>query len=311
MTILFLVLFVAWIIAHTKTSRKDAKLISKIHPYRRMMAFIMPKRNESIVFYDIYIKADQLLKYIEAKKKDLSCDVTHLLVSATSLAAMKVPQMNRFVSGYRLYQRDQVQITFSMKRKRLNKKAKISAVKLTVDPSMTFANICQKTSEKINVERSEKKTYADKEFDLLNILPRPLLRLGVSLLKTLDYYNLLPVSFTKNDPMYSSFFIANLGSLGMPPGYHHLYEWGNCPFFMMAGLIGDKPVVKDGVYVPQKTLHLRVTYDERIEDGFTANSGIEVVKTVLENPQEYLGCMKSDGSDQFTFSEICQKLNIK
>ena len=65
----FVVVVVLWIIAHLKTSRPDGILLSKLHPFRRLMAYIMPTRNESVVYFDQYIDADQLLSYLEEAKK--------------------------------------------------------------------------------------------------------------------------------------------------------------------------------------------------------------------------------------------------
>src|SRR5690606_18097058 len=118
-----------------------------------------------------------------------------------------------------------------------NKKAKLSAVKKNLDPSWTFRDLCENLQTEINVERSGKRTYADKEFDVFRLLPRPLMVGAQKFISLLDYYNLLPGGFIAGDGMYTSMFIANLGSVGMGPGYHHLYEWGNCPLFMMAGKI--------------------------------------------------------------------------
>jgi hypothetical protein len=115
--------------------------------------------------------------------------------------------------------------------------------------------------------------------------------------KTLDYYNVLPASFIVNDGLYTSMFIANLGSVGMDAGFHHLYEWGNCPLFLMAGKVEERPVVHDGAVVARKQLHVRWSYDERIEDGLTASFGIESVIRALEHPYEYFGCLAEDGSD--------------
>ncbi|MBW2253746.1 MAG: hypothetical protein JRI25_04020, partial [Deltaproteobacteria bacterium] len=39
------ILLVLWVLAEMKTSRPDGDLI-KVHPYRRMLTFVMPKRNE-------------------------------------------------------------------------------------------------------------------------------------------------------------------------------------------------------------------------------------------------------------------------
>ena len=161
----------------------------------------------------------------------------------------------------------------------------------------TFEGMCTHLEQNIKVERSEKKTYADKEFDLFKLIPRPRMGGAQKLLSGLDYYNLLPGGFIKGDAMYTSIFVANLGSVGMDPGYHHLYEWGNCPLFMMVGRITERPVVEDGEIVVRKQMHVRWSFDERIDDGLSANYGINAVKRALENPYEYLGCLAEDGRD--------------
>ena len=40
------------VIAHFKTSRADGILVGKVHPYRRLMWFVMPTRNECVVYYE-------------------------------------------------------------------------------------------------------------------------------------------------------------------------------------------------------------------------------------------------------------------
>ncbi|MBW1880876.1 MAG: 2-oxo acid dehydrogenase subunit E2, partial [Deltaproteobacteria bacterium] len=149
----------------------------------------------------------------------------------------------------------------------------------------------------VKVERSGQQTAADKEFALFSAFPRPLLRLSVLAANTLDYFNLLPAFFIEGDAMYTSLFVANLGSLHMGAGYHHLYEWGTCPLFLMVGQVEERPVVRDGKVVVGKVLPLRYSYDERIDDGLNARFGIEAAKRVLENPEMELGCIAEDGSD--------------
>ena len=68
--------------------------------------------------------------------------------------------------------------------------------------------------------------------------------------------------------------------------------------FMMTGKIEDRPAVVDGQVVVRKTLHIRWSYDERIDDGLNARFGINAVHRALENPFEYFGCLAHDGSDR-------------
>ena len=99
-------------------------------------------------------------------------------------------------------------------------------------------------------------------------------------------------AFTANknlsiSPYFS--FIANLGSLNMRAGFHHLFEWGNCPLFMMVGRAEEKPVVVDGEVKVQKQLHIRWTYDERIDDGLSSNYGMTTFRETLEDPASVFG----------------------
>ncbi|MCA9518864.1 MAG: 2-oxo acid dehydrogenase subunit E2 [Myxococcales bacterium] len=290
-------LIVVLTLLNLKTSRSDGTYMGRIHPFRKLMFYIMPTRSESIVLYDDYASVEELERYLEQVNKRFHVDVTHAIVAAIANGMKKAPSMNRFVVGRRLYQRKGIWITFSMKRKKLDKQAKLAAVKRLIPEDQSFFGLCAGLEENIKVERSDTKTYLDKELGLLSKIPRPVLKVGVSLLKWLDYNNLLPADFIKNDAMYTGVFAANLGSLGMNAGYHHLYEWGTCPLFIMIGAIEERPVVVDGQVVVKRVIPLRFTYDERIDDGLNAGLGIKGVVDALEHPFELLGCVAADGSD--------------
>ncbi len=274
-----------------KTSRPDGAAMKKVHKYRKMMAHLMPTKAESIVLFDDYVDAEKLLEYVKAARDRFHCDITHCVVAACAIGVHENPSMNRFVTGRRLYQRYGSWITFSMKRKKMEKSAKVSIAKIRFPASVNFEEAADLMNARINHERSDTKTYVDKELDLFMLFPRPVLKAMINLVKWLNYYNLLPKSFIENDAMFTSMVVANLGSVGMKPGYHHLYEWGTSPLFLMVGKLEERPVVVDGEIVVRKQLHLRYTYDERIDDGLTARFGIEAVRRVLEDPFHRLGCL--------------------
>ncbi len=293
----FLLLLVAlWVAANMKTSRPDGTLL-EYPTYRRMLHTILPTRNESVVYFDRVIRAEPLEAYLKEAKAAFGGDITHATVAALNIGLAENPRMNQFVVGNRMYARKGRWVTFSMKRKAMNKKAGVSAVKLEMRDGETFRELVERINGKVQVERSGVKTAADKEFDLFGMLPRPLLLLLRRVLVWLDWYNLLPGFFIRDDGMYTSAFVANLGSLGMGAGYHHLYEHGTCPLFLMFGQIEERAVVEDGKVVAARVLPIRFTYEERIADGLTARFGIETVARVLSEPHVWLGCLKEDGSD--------------
>jgi hypothetical protein len=281
-----------------KTSRPDGTLV-RMQPFRRIMQYLMPTRNESVVYFDAQVDATKLLAYLEKARAKFEGNVTHATVAASGIALSATPRMNQFVIGRRLYARRGKWLTFSMKRKKLDRESKIGTVKLEFLDGETFEQWCARVNAGIGVERSGKKTSGDKELDLFNLLPRPFLRTTAWAIGQLNYYNLLPGDFIKDDPMHTSLFIANLGSLNMGPGYHHLYEYGTCPLFIMFGKVEDAPMVQNGEVVVRPRLPIRFSYDERIDDGLNARFGIDKILEVLGDPEKWLGCVAADGSDCF------------
>lgn len=267
--------------------RKDAERITDLPTYRQLMPFLMPTRNESVVYYDTYVHAEKLEEYLKSLGDNPhKVTLTHCLLKACAMGIKENPKMNRFVCGYRLYQRNKIEISFSMKKEKVSR-SPIKVVKMEMIPEQSIEELADRITSRLQVERSDKKTYTDKEVNLVTRLPRFLIRFLVGFLRWLDAYNLLPYSFIKNDPMYSSLFIANLGTIGMDAGFHHLYEYGTIPLFGMVGQVRDMAMVEDGKVVPRRILHIRWTYDERIDDGLTSGIGINSVVRILEDPFTY------------------------
>jgi hypothetical protein len=285
---LLLVPVVLWCLAEWKTSRPDG-VLERVHPFRRILGFLLPSRNGAVVYFDAYADAGNLLEFLRRQKEaETGADMTHVVIAAANIALARTPKMNRFVVGHRLYMRNARWLSFSMKRKRLDREASISTVKLRMNDGETFPQLVERMNGGIKEERSGKKTRTDQEIDLFNALPRPVLRAGVNLLLWLDDHNLLPGWYIDGDPLFTSIFVANLGSLGMGAGYHHLFEYGNCPLFIMVGKVEDRVVPVDGVPTVRPMVHVRFTYEERIEDGLNARFGIDALMEVLADPAPWL-----------------------
>ncbi len=105
--------------------------------------------------------------------------------------------------------------------------------------------------------------------------------------RRLNHWNLVPASMIANDPMFASAFVANLGSVGIDACYHHNYEYGTIPIFVVMGRLHRAPVVvgENEIEVRQ-VFELKYTYDERIEDGFYCARGLERLQYLLEHPGE-------------------------
>ena len=56
----------------------------------------------------------------------------------------------------------------------------------------------------------------------------------------LDYFGLLPMKLKRISPFHGSLFITSMASLGLPPIYHHIYNFGNVPVFVAFGITERK-----------------------------------------------------------------------
>ena len=281
------VLGVAWLAAELRTSRPDGTHV-RVAPVRRMMLAILGSRAESVVYYDAWVEAEPLERFLASARKACGADITHAVVAAAGIALAATPCMNRFVSNGRMYQRNARSLTFSLKRERLRREAQLSTVKLRFEDGETFPGWCDRVNASIAEERSGRTTRADREYAWLDQLPGPLLRLAARCVMALDRVGLLPGFFLEADPLFTSIFVANLGSIGMGAGYHHLFEYGNCPLFITVGRTEERPATREGRVEMRAMLHLRFTYDERIEDGLNARYGIDRIVKVLTEPERWL-----------------------
>jgi hypothetical protein len=77
-----------------------------------------------------------------------------------------------------------------------------------------------------------------------------------------------------------------MGSLGIPPIYHHLYDFGNLPVF---GAFGCKrralEVEEDGSVVQRKYLDVKFVLDERIVDGYYYAAFFKHYRAILRHPE--------------------------
>jgi pyruvate/2-oxoglutarate dehydrogenase complex dihydrolipoamide acyltransferase (E2) component len=194
------------------------------------------------------------------------------------------PGLNRFVSGGRIYQRNEVSISFAAKRQ-MRDDAPFVTIKLVFPKDESFDACIGRIRSFVHEGRSGKARAVDTEVNLATRLPGFVLKAGVRALRSLDDMNLMPGAMIANDPMYSSLFAANIGSVGIDDVAHHLYEYGSCSVFGVVGRVkktvfvgdDDRPVVRDG-------LKIRWTFDERINDGLYCAASLGIARAVLEDP---------------------------
>ena len=269
--------------------RPDGDLVRDESPVRRIMPYLMRGRNESAVYHDTLYRIGSARDWLRAYNRSHPQRATmfHLLAYACLVALEARPRLNRFISGGRTYQRRQVSVSFVAKKEMTDEGAG-ATVKLVRPQAETFPAFSARMARLID-EARETERAVDREVGLVMALPGPLVRLLVALVRALDRVNLLPWFMMKNDPMYSSLFLANLGSMGVSDVYHHLYEYGTVSIFGAMSAPRRAALVSDGELAVEDTLSVRWTFDERIDDAFSCASSLAMVRDILESPELHLG----------------------
>jgi hypothetical protein len=272
--------------------RSDGDRVKGLSPERRFMPFMMPTRNESLVFheqsYDIG-KTRRWLRDFNRANPPQSATMFHLFLWASAQGLDRFPPMNRFVLGRRIYQRRGVHISFAAK-KEFSATAPIVTVKKSFAPNEPFAPAVKDMTDRIGEGRGSDQRRVDKELRLALMLPGLILRFVLWFLRKLDFFNLMPRSMIESDPMYASLFVANLGSVGLDNTFHHLYEYGTISIFAVMGTQKKALVVgRDGSPEVREVLQIRWTLDERIIDGMYAGESMQLVKKIMEDPERYIG----------------------
>jgi hypothetical protein len=262
--------------------RPDATLVRDLSPIRRFMPFVSPRRNDSLVYFEHEVDVEAALAFAaeRSRVRDAARPVTlfHLVLRAISLVLAERPRLNRFTAGGRIWQRDGVWITFSAKL-RIEDGAPVITVKRRIDPEAGLDALVDRVLGGLGEGRSGAPSTSDREVGLLLRLPVPLIRSALGLARAADAFGLLPRAMIDSDPMFCSVFVANLGSVGLDAGFHHLWEYGSCPIFCVIGRVRPGPAGR-------RVVTLKWTYDERVEDGLYCARSLERLRELLENPDK-------------------------
>lgn len=268
-------------------TRSDGTLAKDLPLTRLMMPVLMKTRTESTVYFEQELDVTATQRRIDAFNQahpETKITLFHVYMWALTRALAERPRLNRFVSGGRIYDRKGVWLSFAAKKRRLDDTAALVTVKRQLAGDATLEDVARALHDEVKAGRSDTPRTVDKELSLLFRLPFFLLRLVWWGMGVLDRWNLLPASVIEADPLFTSVFVANLGSVGLDAAFHHLYEWGNCPFFAALGRTRDVRT-DDGV---RTVATVRYAFDERIDDGLSCAHALARVKALVEAGEQAL-----------------------
>lgn len=274
---------------HRFGDRPDGRKLRTIPPMLRFMPYIMPKRSDALNYYADSFEITDIEPYCRAKIKEgmINFSILHILIAAYVRTVSERPALNRFVSGQKIYNHDgDISVVMTIKRS-MRLSAEDTCIKVHFTPYDTINDVYRKFDEIVQANKRENEVNQfDKLNRLLLMIPGLLCRWTVKFLGFLDYFGLLPKKLIELSPFHGSMIITSMGSLGIKPIYHHIYDFGNLPLFISYGAKRSAVTLdKDGNVYKRKYIDVKVVMDERICDGYYYSSVLKCIRKYVENPK--------------------------
>ena len=270
--------------------RMDGRRVYSIVPMSKLTAYFMPTRVGASNYISDSVEVGNIDRYIHEKRRQglKHFGLTHVFLAAYVRAVAEYPALNRFIAGQKIYHRFDITCSMVIK-KEMNSDSPDTTIKVNFDPADTAADVYEKFNAVVQgvKETQELNTGFDKVTRIFDIIPSLLLSFVIWLLRMLDYFGLLPVEIQKLSPFHASMFITSMGSLGIPPIFHHLYDFGTMPQFCAFGAKRtERTLNSQGEPVTRKYVDFTWVTDERICDGFYYAAVLKKMKSYLNHPEQ-------------------------
>ena len=270
--------------------RTDGRKVRTLSPMAQITSYFQVERNTCSNLFEESFEISHVERYIRAKRREGYTDfgITHVLLAAYVRGIAKYPQLNRFISGQKVYSRGaDIQYCMVVK-KEMTVESPDTSIKVHLSPRDTAIDVYNKLNAAVESVKAtqELDSSLDSLIMYFTMIPSVIMKFVVWLLKLLDYFGLLPRFLLELSPFHGSLFFTSMGSLGIRPIYHHLYDFGNLPVF---GAFGMKrkayEVQEDGSVVKRKYIDVKFVLDERIVDGFYYATFFKYYRRLMAHPE--------------------------
>ncbi len=267
---------------------KEGRRVKTITPMNVFMPYIMKDRNDASNFISDEIDIGAIEDYVFKKRSEglKSFGIMHVIIAAYVRALTEKPGVNRFIRGQRIWARNNVEVMLTIK-KEMKLNSPDTCIKIFPELTDTAEDIYNRINELVLENKQDGESDFDKTAKALTSIPGLVIRGAVGLLYFFDYFGLLPRFLTKVSPFHGSFFITSMGSLGIPPIYHHIYNFGNVPVFLSFGAKRYETYVDgDGNVKERKMVDFKIVTDERICDGYYYAAFLKTMRFYFKHPEK-------------------------
>lgn len=265
--------------------RKEGRRIRSLSPLQMVKSYIMPTRNDACNQFADSLEVSEAEVWLRQKRKEgyKGIGLMHVFIATYVRVIAELPGINRFIAGQRIYARHDIEINMMVLRTE-GVDAEETCAKVVFSPSDTIYDVYNKMNAKIEEIRVSDDSGTENVAGIFMKLPSLLLKFVVAMLRVLDYFGAVPQALLDVSPFHGSMIITDLGSLGIPPIHHHIYNFGNLPIFISLGAKRKcLEIDANGQPVTRKYVDYTVVSDERICNGQYFSRAFRLMNHYLRN----------------------------
>ena len=271
--------------------RYDGYRVRNVDPFFLLIPNIMSMRADSQVFFSDEIDISALEEFIHKHSEtDIpGLKMYHVIIADLVRMLSQKPYLNRFVMHNKIYARNHITISMSIKRGK-GDDAVSTVVKPSFDHEDTLYDVVRKFNEAVSANQvTDSENGTDNTATLIGKMPVFIVRWFVKFMTFLDHHGKLPKIINRVSPFHTSIFLTNMGSIASRAVYHHIYNFGTTSIFVA---IGKKESVyetkADGSVEKHRKMGIKIVVDERICDGSYYSSSMRMFARYLANPERLL-----------------------
>ena len=275
--------------------RKDAYRVKNVEPFFLIIPYIMKTRVDSQVYFSDEIDITAAEQFVKTHQKEIpGLKLYHVIIAAMTRVYSQRPYLNRYVMDSKIFARKDITVSLTIK-KGMGVNDDETVVKPEIPYEATVYDVVNAFESEVNKNRVEETYNADTSNDtditakLIGSLPHWLVRGVVNLLWFFDKRGIMSGFIKKVSPFHTSLFVTNLGSIGIKPIYHHIYEFGTTSVFVAIGRKRkEKTIDADGNVKFKRYMDMKVVADERICNGHYFAESARMFVHLLAKPEALL-----------------------
>jgi pyruvate/2-oxoglutarate dehydrogenase complex dihydrolipoamide acyltransferase (E2) component len=271
--------------------RKDGYL-EKAEPIPLITSNLFPGRTANEAYIQLKLDLTNVEKYLEKKNAESDDDYKYKLFQILIMTMVKTiwlrPKLNKFYKRNRIYMRNHVSMAFNVK-KEFSDEGEETLVVVKFDRDTTLEDVHNVLKREITRGKTidtDADSGTNGAMKVLSNMPRFLSTFLFRIFRLMDNHGWVPQSLIADDVYHASVLLSNVGSIGLEGGYHHLGNWGTNSVFVLIGEAMPMPFFnEDGSIEMRKGVHVGLTIDERLGDGYYYSKAIRLIKKLIENPE--------------------------